>query len=331
MSGFGAPRLTARPAPERAMSARVAPTSLPCLTRSSVMGVLRIATSNAAPFSISALSGTAALKVNESLCSVAFSNCGASSSSAVFMAFEAKTLISAAWPAPAVNSASANANSFPAMSAGVILMASSKDRRFELVVVKSAIANLPVNPRDRQELVGLEARTADQGAVNIRDAHQLPGIRGFHRSAVEDSGALPWRSQSRYQSPPDMLVHLGDIAGGWCQPGPDGPDRLVGNNKVLGCRAFGHRTIHLGSDHRERPSILAFGPALADADDGAESGAPCGQRFCAHVRIGFLVIDAPLRVPDDDRAGPGIPEHFGRQISGEGPCRLGVTVLRADP
>jgi hypothetical protein len=32
---------------------------------------------------------------------------------------------------------SASANSFPAMSAGVILMASSKDRRFELVVVKN--------------------------------------------------------------------------------------------------------------------------------------------------------------------------------------------------
>ena len=40
------------------------------------MGALRMATSNATPFSISALSGTAALNVNESLCSLAFSNCG---------------------------------------------------------------------------------------------------------------------------------------------------------------------------------------------------------------------------------------------------------------
>lgn len=77
------------------------------------------------PFSISALSGTAALKVNESLCPVAFSNCGASSSSVVFMEFEDNTFISAASAVPTANSASAN--SFPAMSAGVILMTSSKD------------------------------------------------------------------------------------------------------------------------------------------------------------------------------------------------------------
>ena len=88
------------------------------------MGALRMATSNATPFSISALSGTAALNENESLCSLAFSNCGPSSSSAVFNAFEAKTLISAASTAPAVNNASAS--SFPAMSAGFILMTSSK-------------------------------------------------------------------------------------------------------------------------------------------------------------------------------------------------------------
>ena len=33
---------------------------------------------------------------------------------------------------------------------------------------------------------------------------------------------------------------------------------------------------------------------------------------------------------DDDGDGAGIPEHFGRQIAGEGPGRLGVAILAAD-
>jgi hypothetical protein len=56
------------------------------------MGALRMATSNATPFSISALSGTAALNENESLCSLAFSNCGPSSSSAVFQRIRGQDL-----------------------------------------------------------------------------------------------------------------------------------------------------------------------------------------------------------------------------------------------
>ena len=41
-------------------------------------------------------------------------------------------------------------------------------------------------------------------------------------------------------------------------------------------------------------------------------------------------MDAPLGMPDDDGAGAGVLEHFGRKVTGEGPRRLAVTVLRAD-
>jgi hypothetical protein len=35
-------------------------------------------------------------------------------------------------------------------------------------------------------------------------------------------------------------------------------------------------------------------------------------------------------MPDDDGAGAGVFQHFGRQVAGEGAGRLGVAVLAAD-
>src|SRR5262249_51534766 len=95
MSGLGAPLRTATPMPEPARSVRL-PATLPCLIRSSMPGAVRMATSNAAPFSISALRPAAVPNVNAILFSVAFSNCGASCSRTVFTAFELSTLTSAA-------------------------------------------------------------------------------------------------------------------------------------------------------------------------------------------------------------------------------------------
>jgi hypothetical protein len=36
-------------------------------------------------------------------------------------------------------------------------------------------------------------------------------------------------------------------------------------------------------------------------------------------------------MPENHRAGTGIPQHFGSEIAGESTTRLGVAVLRADP
>src|SRR5262245_32463293 len=57
----------------------------------------------------------------------------------------------------------------------------------------------PIDARDRQELVGLEAGAADQRAVDVGDAHQLLGVGGLDRSAIEDAHPLPRRAE-----PPDQ-------------------------------------------------------------------------------------------------------------------------------
>jgi hypothetical protein len=71
-SGFGAPFFTATPIPERATGRRVAPSSLPCLTRASTKFGVRIAMSNGAPASISALILPLSFQINSILSPVDF-------------------------------------------------------------------------------------------------------------------------------------------------------------------------------------------------------------------------------------------------------------------
>src|SRR5262249_58047660 len=140
-------------------------------------------------FSISVLSMAAALKLNESLCSDVFSNCGPSSCNVVFRAFEANTLISAQCAAPAAKTA--NTMTCAATSARFILMASSRDRCFvaarnRMPAADVRRASLAVHAGDGQEFVGLEAGPAHQRTVDVGHAQELLGIRGLDRAAVEN-------------------------------------------------------------------------------------------------------------------------------------------------
>src|SRR5579871_2060664 len=56
--------------------------------------------------------------------------------------------------------------------------------------LRAGRARLRVHPGNRQELLSLEARAADQRAVHIVDRQQLLGVRRLHRTAVEDADPL---------------------------------------------------------------------------------------------------------------------------------------------
>ena len=69
---------------------------------------------------------------------------------------------------------------------------------------------------------------------------------------------------------------------------------------------------------------------FADADDRGQPGAPGRLGLLPDQRIALAVIGAPLGMADNDGAGAGIRQHFGRDIAGMGARRLGVAILRAD-
>src|SRR5262245_51786269 len=181
-----------------------------------------------------------------------------------------------------------------------------------------------VRAGDRQELVGLQARAADQRAVDIGDVHELLGIHRLYRAAVEDADALPLRSEARYEPLADKAVDFGDVARRRRKPAADRPNWLIGNDQVPGGRAVRDGAVELRAHHGERAPAVAFATGLADADDRRQSCPPRGQSLGSHIAIGFPVIAAPLRMADDHGAGAGVPEHFRREIAGEGARRLGV-------
>src|SRR5258705_65528 len=120
MSGRGAPFLTPMPTPERAMEARESASTLPCLARSSIPELVRIATSNASPASIWRLSAAARPNEITSLFPVSRSKAGASSSSAALTPFDARTLISAALTEAAASKAAIAASDFAFMSSPLL-------------------------------------------------------------------------------------------------------------------------------------------------------------------------------------------------------------------
>src|SRR5262245_40709537 len=98
----------------------------------------------------------------------------------------------------------------------------SASRRSACLVYLIAMeAVSPLDARNAQEFISLEAGAADQGAVNLGDAHQLLGVGGLHRPAVEDAHPLSRRPEARGQALPDETVHLGDVARRGSEPGAD--------------------------------------------------------------------------------------------------------------
>src|SRR5262249_50647790 len=100
-----------------------------------------------------------------------------------------------------------------------------------------------INARDRQELVRLEARAADQRAIDVGDVQQFLGVRRLYRSTVKDANALPLLSQARPQTLPDERMHVCDVGWRRREPGTDGPDRLVSNDKIFDSCTVRHRAI----------------------------------------------------------------------------------------
>src|SRR5262249_2994836 len=125
-----------------------------------------------------------------------------------------------------------------------------------------------IDARDRQELVRLEARAADQCPIDVGDVQQLLSVPRLLRSAVKDVYALLFLAQARPQSLPDERMHFCYIAWRGREPAADGPDGLVSNDKIFGSCTVRHRAIELRPHHRERASTLALGAGLADTDDG---------------------------------------------------------------
>ena len=154
---------------------------------------------------------------------------------------------------------------------------------------------------------------------------------GLYRAAVEDADAcLFGLADDPAQLVADEGVHLGDICRRRGQPGADRPDRLVGDDEIGRARRLGNRAAQLPADDGERLARLALALRLADADDGGKPGAMGGRGLGADLGVLLAVVLAALGMADDREGRPGIGEHLGGDVAGEGAGFLGVAILPAD-
>ena len=123
-------------------------------------------------------------------------------------------------------------------------------------------------------------------------------------------------------------MHLADVSRRRRQPGADGPDRLIGDNKIG--RTVGQRALQLRCDHVQRVSGLALRPRFADANDRHQSRTPCHLRLRMHLGVSLMVIPPTFGVADDDRRCAGILQHFGGNVARIGARSQGMTILAAD-
>src|ERR1700726_2366556 len=135
---------------------------------------------------------------------------------------------------------------------------------------------------DGEKLFGLQARTTDEAAIDIRHCHEILSIPRLHRSSVDDPQAFGGFTKPLSEGLANESVHLRHVVGGWRLPSTDGPHRLVSDNEVLRRCAIGNRACELAGDNLKGPSALTVGPGLSDAGDRHETGAPSTKNLIVH-------------------------------------------------
>src|SRR5216117_3750865 len=74
----------------------------------------------------------------------------------------------------------------------------------------------------------------------------------------------------------------------------DGPDRLIGDDRIVRARRGGNRPLQLACDHSKFLASCALGQCFADADNSDEPGAIGGLGLAAYDLVDLSVIGPAL-------------------------------------
>src|SRR5439155_4897121 len=158
---------------------------------------------------------------------------------------------------------------------------------------------------DAGEGGGVEARPADQGAVDVGLRHERVDVLRLDAAAVED--AHPLRGGGRgetHQLPANGMVDFLRLPRGRGASGADRPHRLVGDDaagELLGARA-GERAPHLPRDDGRGGLRLERGEGRCDHDLApAHAAHALGERACQRDRLAARAVHLPV-AGDERRA-----------------------------
>src|SRR5437773_11789432 len=183
---------------------------------------------------------------------------------------------------------------------------------------------------DAGEGCGIEARAADERAIDVGLRHEGIDIIRLHAAAVEEADALRRRRRGAAADlAADGIVDLLRLSGRGGAAGADRPHRLVGDDasgELLGADVGEGRVDLPGNDGAGR-FRLALLERLADADDRDESPGQHGVDAAVDGLVRVAEVLPALGVADDDVRAPGLAQHRDRDLARVGSLRLPVAVL----
>ena len=131
----------------------------------------------------------------------------------------------------------------------------------------------------------------------------------------------------------DVVVRHGYFVVGGRPAGADRPHGFVGDDRRDAgecpfCR--GQRTVELAGQNVEGLAGVALSFGFADTYDGDEVCAERGGYFGLDHAVGLAQTVAAFGMTQNNVGGPGVGQHSGADLAGEGAAGLGVAVLATD-
>src|ERR1700733_11564095 len=186
-------------------------------------------------------------------------------------------------------------------------------------------------PGDSTERRGLQARTADKRAVDVRTRKEGAGVVGLDRTAIEDPHPFGEGGALGLEGAANGEVNLFRLGGPCVLAGTDGPNRLVRDRDRKGRSGEerDHR-VDLATYDLERFLALPLLQSLADAHDGRQALSKGCCRLLGDLGVRLSEILTAFAVAEDDPRAPAVLQHRRAHFAREGTRLLGVHVLACE-
>ena len=155
---------------------------------------------------------------------------------------------------------------------------------------------------------------------HVGQRQQLGGVVGLHASAVEDAGAPRLVTRAVGHEGADEPAGILGLFGRGDLPGPDRPDRLVGDDHVAEAvlRHIVQTFLHLVAQLALGVAAIALLLGLADAEDRQQAGLQRRGNLGLERPVGLPEQLAALGMPEDDAVHVELGQHRRGHLAGEG-------------
>ena len=186
--------------------------------------------------------------------------------------------------------------------------------------------------RDGQEIPGDQGSAAHQPSIDIGLREQFRGVVGLDAAPVQEGQRIGDSSIARGHFATDEGMHGLRLGRGGGQPGADGPDRLVGDDRAL--ERLRARQVEHGFQLLEDAELGLPVPALllglTHAEHRDQACVLGRDELAGHEFAALVVVLPALAMAHQAIACTHVDQHRRRDFAGIGALLVAADVLRAE-